>query len=136
MTSTESTPFRRITVPEGFFEEIAAQLETESASEISDVVIGTCISRGILHPDLEDEPDDELRAEEMGEVFGLLEAVTEAVADGTIVPRRVQFTDTMDPNLEKVWDVFTESAADPEASAEVARMLGDGEIDSGTASAS
>lgn len=134
MTSTESTP--PLEVPEGFFDEIAAQLESESAEEISEVVIGACISRGILHPDLEDEPDDELRAEEMREVFGLLTAVTDAVADGRIVPKRVQFADTMDPAMEQAWDAFTEAAGDPTDSEAVAKMLADGAVDPGAVTAS
>lgn len=136
MTSTESTPPPVTAVPEGFFDEIAAQLESESAEEISEVVIGTCISRGILHPDLEDNPDDELRAEELREVFGLLAVVTDAVADGTIVPRRVQFADTMDPAMEQAWDAFTDAAADPESAEQVAQMIADGSVDSGKATAS
>ncbi|MDB2196244.1 hypothetical protein [Mycobacteroides abscessus] len=134
MTSIESTP--PLAVPEGFFDEIASQLESESAEEISEVVIGTCISRGILHPDLEDEPDDELRAEEMREVFGLLELVTAAVADGTIVPKRVRFADTMDPEMEQAWDAFTEAATDPEDAEAVAKMIANGAVESGTATAS
>lgn len=136
MTSTESTPPPAIAVPEGFFDEIAAQLESESAEEISEVVIGTCISRGILHPDLEEDPDDELRAEEMREVFGLLRVVTDAVADGTIVPSRVKFADAMDPDMEQAWDVFTDAAADPQSAEQVAQMITTGAVDSGTATAS
>ena len=56
-------------VPEGFFEEIAAALRTETAEDIAETVIAACISRGIVHPDLEEDPDDELRAVQMGEVF-------------------------------------------------------------------
>ncbi|KMV17652.1 hypothetical protein ACT17_15375 [Mycolicibacterium conceptionense] len=110
-------------VPEGFFDEIASRLETESAEEIADVVIDTCISRGILHPDLEEEPDDDLRAEEMREVFDLLVAVTAAVADGTIVPRLIRQVDVMDQHLDVAWERFTEAATDPEAAAAVSHML-------------
>ena len=49
-------------VPGGFFAEIAALLETEAAEELADAVITVCNQRGILYPDLEDDPGDELRA--------------------------------------------------------------------------
>ena len=62
-------------VPEGFFDEIAAALRTETAEDIAETVIAACISRGIIHPELEEEPDDELRAVQMGEVFALVGAV-------------------------------------------------------------
>ncbi|KXO90900.1 Uncharacterised protein (plasmid) [Tsukamurella tyrosinosolvens] len=111
-TATEPQPLR---VPEGFFDEIELQLASESAEEISDAVIGTCISRGILHPELDYEPDDNLRAEELREVFYLLDEVTAAVADGSIVPRRLRYADQMDPRMERQWDRYTDDAIDPEA---------------------
>lgn len=124
MTSTAPpAPTHPVEAPEGFFDEIAAQLDTESAEEIAEAVIGTCISRGILHPELEEEPDDELRAEEMREVFGLLTLVTDAVADGTIVPRRLRFLDSMDPRMEEAWESFTDAAADPESATATARLI-------------
>lgn len=72
----------------------------------------------------------------MREVFGLLELVTAAVADGTIVPKRVGFADTMDPEMEQAWDAFTEAATDSEDAEAVAKMIANGAVESGTATAS
>jgi hypothetical protein len=131
MTTTPATPPQP--VPDGFFDEVAAHLQTETAEEISEVVIATCISRGILHTDLEEDPDDELRAVQMGEVFALVAAVSCAVADGTIVPRGVRFIDTLDPGMAQAWEDFTDAAADPQADAAAAAMLESGTADSGQA---
>lgn len=121
MTNTETAA--QVEVPPGFFEEIAAQLQSGSAEEISEVVISTCISRGILHPDLEETPDDELRAEEMREVFELLTAVTAAVSGGTLVPSGKPFTDIMDPEMERVWESFADDSADPETAEKVEALI-------------
>lgn len=128
MTTIPDTP-RQPQVPAGFFEEIAVQLQTETAEDVSEAVIATCISRGILHPDLEDDPEDELRAAQMGEVFALVAAVSAAVADGTIVPSGVRFFDTLDADMEQAWEDFTDSAGDPEAAAAAAEMLRSGTAD-------
>lgn len=125
MTTTPATP-PEPPVPAGFFDEVAAQLQTETAEEISEVVISTCISRGILHTDLEEDPDDEVRATEMGEVFALVAAVSSAVADGTIIPRGIRFIDTLDPDMAQEWENFTDAAADPHAAAAAAAMLESG----------
>lgn len=113
-------------VPAGFFDEVAASLETESASEIAEAVIDVCTRRGILHPELDDEPDAELRADELREVFSLLAVVTDAVSDGTIQPSRVRIVDEMDPGMAAAWDAFTAAAADPQADEAVATMLAEG----------
>lgn len=128
MTTTVSDSPKNPPVPPGFFDEVAAQLQTETAEEISEVVISTCISRGILHSELEEEPDDELRSQEMEEVFSLVGAVTAAVADGTIVPQGTRFIDTMDSDMEQAWDSFTDAAADPAAAAAAAAMMQTGSI--------
>lgn len=114
-----------VAVPDGFFDEIASFLESESASDVAEAVIEVCTRRGILHPELEQEPDAELRAEEMREVFDLLERVTAAVADGTIEPKRVR-DDEFDPDMAKLWEQFTEEAVDTETGDEVAAMLNTG----------
>lgn len=112
-------------VPEGFFEEVAASLETEAASEVAEAVISVCTRRGILHPELEQEPDDELRAEEIRDVFDLLEKVTAAVADGTIVPSHVH-ADEYDPDMAALWEQFTEEAVDTDTGEAVASMISNG----------
>lgn len=124
-TSTPASPAARI--PEGFFAEVAALLDTEAAEEIADAVITVCTRRGLLHPELEDDPGDPLRAEQLREVFALLDAVSAAVADGTIVPSRVQFDDEMDPVMDALWAQFAADAADPQAAAAVEQMLRTGE---------
>ena len=98
-------PQHHCEVPEGFFDEIAASLQTESASEIAEVVITACTGRGILHPELEEDPDTQQRADELHEVFSLLAAVTDAVADGTIVPRRLCTKDQL-VCRDSVWFTF------------------------------
>lgn len=132
MTTTPATP-PESPVPDGFFDEVAAQLQTETAEEISEVVISTCISRGILHTDLEEDPDDELRASQMGEVFALVAAVSSAVADGTIIPRGVRFIDMLDPDMAQEWENFTDAAADPQAAAAAAAMLESGSAETDSA---
>ena len=127
MTSTASAAPPELSIPAGFFDEIAAQLDSEEAEDIADAVISTCISRGILHPELEDDPADELRAQQLREVFGLLGAVTAAVADGTIVPRQFRHIDIMDPDMEQAWEGFTASASDPEAAARTSEMIATGQ---------
>jgi len=130
-TGTASST-QRVPVPDGFFAEIATALHTETAEEIADTVIAVCIRRGILHPELEEDPEDELRAEEVREVFGLLAAVTDAVADGTIIPSGVHVTDEMDPDMAAAWEAFVDDAADPQAAAAAAAML-NGELPDGHA---
>jgi hypothetical protein len=85
-----------------------------------------CTGRGILHPELEDEPDTQQRADELHEVFSLLAAVTDAVADGTIVPRRLRTTDQLDPEMAAAWEAFTDAAADGDAEDAVQNMLTEG----------
>lgn len=113
-------------VPKGFFEEISALLQTESASEIAEVVITVCTGRGILHPELEEHPDAQLRADELDEVFSLLAAVTDAVADGTIVPRRLRTTENLDSEMAAVWEAFVDAGADADAEDAVQTMLTEG----------
>jgi len=115
-------------IPDGFFVAVAAMLETEAAEELADAVITVCTMRGILHPELDEDPADELRAEQVREVFALLDAAAAAVAvaDGTIVPARVPVADELDPAMAALWDGFVAAAADPEAAAEVERMLATG----------
>lgn len=118
-------------VPEGFFDEIATVLENETAEQIADSVISVCTRRGILHPELEEYPDDELRAEEVREVFDLLAAVTLAVTDGTIAPSGVHVDPgdiELDPEMARVWKSFVEDAADPEAAEAAASMLERGKV--------
>jgi len=113
-------------IPDGFFAAVAAMLDTEAAEELADAVITVCTLRGILHPELDEDPADELRAEQVREVFALLDAAAAAVADGTIVPARVPVADELDPAMAALWDGFVADAADPEAAAEVERMLATG----------
>ncbi|WP_232490807.1 hypothetical protein [Mycobacterium dioxanotrophicus] len=116
-------------IPDGFFDEIAATLETETAEEISEAVIAACTGRGILHPELEEDPDDELRAEEIAEVFALLAEVTAAVADGTIIPSRVRPSDDVDGAMAAAWESFAADAADASTAEVGAAMLTTGRID-------
>ena len=113
-------------IPDGFFVAVAAMLETEAAEELADAVITVCTLRGILHPELDEDPADELRGEQVREVFALLDAAAAATADGTIVPARVPVADELDPAMAALWDGFVADAADPEAAAEVERMLATG----------
>ena len=126
MTSPTAPAAPTLEIPGGFFAEIAAMLETEAAEELADAVITVCTRRGILHPELEEDPADELRTEQVREVFVLLDAATHAVSDGTIVPSRVPVEDEMDPDMTALWYGFVDDAADPEAAAEVERMLATG----------
>ena len=114
-------------IPEGFFDEIAAMLDTETAEEISDAVITVCTRRGILHPELDEDPTDELRTEQVREVFSLLGAVTTAVSDGTIVPSLVFPDDDPDPALAALWSGFLGDAGDPESAAAMDQMIRTGE---------
>ena len=126
MTSLTAPAAPTLEIPGGFFAEIAAMLETEAAEELADAVITVCTRRGILHPELEEDPADERRTEQVREVFALLDAAAAAVADGTIVPARVPVADELDPAMAALWDGFVAAAADPEAAAEVERMLATG----------
>ena len=126
MTSPTAPAAPTLEIPGGFFAEIAAMLETEAAEELADAVITVCTRRGILHPELEEDPADELRTEQVREVFVLLDAATHAVSDGTIVPSRVPVADELDPDMAALWYGFVDDAADPEAAAEVERMLATG----------
>jgi hypothetical protein len=114
-------------IPEGFFDEIASLLETESAEEIADVVISVCTHRGILHPELDEDLADELRTEQVREVFALVDAVTVAVSNGTLVPRRIAVSEEMDPMLARLWFGFVEDAVDLAAADAVAQMVETGE---------
>jgi hypothetical protein len=114
-------------IPEGFFDEIAAMLDTETAEEISDAVITVCTRRGILHPELDEDPTDELRTEQIREVFGLLGAVTTAVSDGTIVPSLVFPDENPDPALAALWSGFVNTAVDPQSAEDVEQMIRTGE---------
>ena len=124
-TETESTESE---VPEGFFDEVASLLETESAEEVADAVITVCIRRGILHPELEEDPSDELRVEQLQQLFALLDRVTAAVADGSIVPSSVPVAGELDPQMAPLWFAFAAEAADPEAAAAVEAMLATGTL--------
>ncbi|MFA5707540.1 hypothetical protein [Mycolicibacterium sp.] len=124
-TTLGQTPYR-CAVPDGFFDEVAEALESDTAEDIADAVLAVCTQRGILHPELEEIPDDELRAEEIRDVFSLLGSVTDAVSDGTIVPRRLRVDDELDSSMAQAWQAFTDEAADPEAEAATAAMLKDG----------
>ena len=126
MTSPTAPAAPTLEIPDGFFAEIAAMLETDAAEELADAVITVCTRRGILHPELEEDPADELRTEQVREVFALLDAAAAAVTDGTIVPARVPVADELDPAMAALWDGFVAAAADPEAAAEVERMLATG----------
>jgi len=114
-------------IPEGFFDEIAAMLDTETAEEISDAVITVCTRRGILHPELDEDPADELRTEQIREVFTLLGAVTAAVSDGTIIPNLVFPDEELDSALAALWSGFVSAAMDPQSAADVGRMIRTGE---------
>lgn len=117
-------------VPEGFFDEVAAMLESEGAEELADAVITVCTRRGILHPELEDDPEDELRAEQVREVFALLDAATSAVADGTIVPGGTSLDDDdFDPAMAILWDDFVVDAMDPKVATAVSNMLSTGSLE-------
>ena len=130
MTTTPTVPSQpALDIPEGFFDEVATLLETEAAEDIADAVITVCTRRGILHPELDEDPADELRTEQVREVFVLLDAVTRAVSDGTLAPNLVSVVDEMDPEMAALWYGFSDEANDPEAAASVATML-----DTGTAS--
>ena len=112
----------RPVAPEGFFDEVAAVLRSESASDVSEAVIAVCTQRGILHPELEQEPDSELRSDELREVFRLVEVVSVAVADGTIIPADVR-EEQFDEGMLTLWEQFIESAADEESEAAVIQMV-------------
>jgi hypothetical protein len=114
-------------IPAGFFDEIAAMLDTETAEEISDAVITVCTRRGILYPELDEDPADELRTEQIREVFGLLGAVTAAVSDGTIVPSLVFPDEELDPRLAALWSGFVSDAVDPQSAAGVEQMIRTGD---------
>lgn len=127
MTGPTTTGRDRVEIPEGFFDEVASLLATESAEEVAEIVIAVCISRGILHPELDEDPSDELRAEQIFEVFSLLDAVTAAVSDGRIVPSAVPVAEEMDPEMAALWYGFVADAEDPEAAAAVASMIETGQ---------
>ena len=129
MTATIEPTQPPLDIPDGFFDEVATLLETEAAEDIADAVITVCTRRGILHPELDEDPADELRTEQVREVFVLLDAVTRAVSDGTLAPNLVSVVDEMDPEMAALWYGFSDEANDPEAAASVATML-----DTGTAS--
>lgn len=112
--------------PEGFFDEIGSMLHTESAEEIADAVITVCMRRGILHPELDEDVGDELRTQEIREVFDILSMVTTAVADGRIVPSGVHVDDEIDLDMAAAWESFIDDAADPETAAAAATMLNEG----------
>lgn len=105
-------------VPDGFFAEVSSQLAGLSAEEVSEAVIGVCIARGILHPELEEEPDSELRADEIREVFRLVEVTSLAVSDGTVVPARTD-DEQFDEDMFELWEKFTDDAADEAVSERV-----------------
>ncbi|BBX87888.1 hypothetical protein [Mycolicibacterium aubagnense] len=121
-----ASPTANAHAPKGFFHEVASMLHTESAEEIAEAVITVCTRRGILHPELDEDLDDELRTQEIREVFDILSMVTDAVADGRIVPSGVHVDDEIDPDMAAVWESFVDDAADPETAAAAATMLNDG----------
>jgi hypothetical protein len=61
------------------------------------------------------------------EVFALVDAVTVAVSNGTLVPRRIAVSAGIDPQLAKLWFEFVEDALDPAAADAVAQMVETGE---------
>lgn len=123
MTAPTVSTRSPLEVPEGFFAEVSSLLDTEAAEEIADAVILVCTRRGILHPELDEDPADELRAEQIHEVFALLDAVTAAVADGTVVPGQVVVIEEVDPQMAALWSGFVGDAADPVSAAAVTQML-------------
>ena len=127
MTSPTAPAAPTLEIPDGFFAEVAAMLETEAAEELADAVITVCTRRGILHPELEEEPGDELRAEQVREVFALLDAATHAVSDGTIVPSGVPVAEELDPVMAELWYGFVSDAGDPNSAASVITMIETGE---------
>lgn len=118
-----SAPTAPAGVPEGFLDEVASLLDSETAEEISDAVITVCTRRGILHAELDEDPADELRAEQSREVFALLDVVSRAVADGTVVPQAVLVDEEMDPVMARLWYGFVDDATDPESAAAVSQMI-------------
>ncbi|BBY54184.1 hypothetical protein MKOR_14350 [Mycolicibacillus koreensis] len=116
-----------LTVPEGFFDEVSAVLRSESAADVSDAVIEVCTQRGILHPELEQEPDSELRSDEIREVFELVEATSYAVADGRVMPadrREEQF----DEQMLGLWEQFIDDATDEESEQAAAQLASGGTL--------
>lgn len=128
-TDTAASPAPE--VPGGFLEETATLLHDGSAEEIADAVVTVCVRRGILTPELDEEPADALRAEQLGEVFSLLDTVTAAVTAGGLAPAPVVIDSALDPALAGLWDDFIADAADPEVAAAVDKMLETGEVPAG-----
>lgn len=132
MTATSTA----LDVPDGFFEEVSALLRDESAEEIADTVMLVCTSRGILTDASEAEDDDataELeRARQIDTVFDLLDATTDAVADGRVTPRGGDFQIGADPTMAQLWSVFASAAHDP-AVAQANQDLVDGRTAAETA---
>lgn len=98
-------------VPDGFFDEVSAQLRDLTAEEVSEAVITVCMARGLLHAELEEEPDSELRAEELREVFRLVELTAQAVSDGTVTAAHSD-DEQFDEDMFGLWEGFTDAAAD------------------------
>lgn len=120
-------------VPDGFFDEVAAQLSTATAEELSDAVITVCLRRGLLTPELaDDDPADEVYAAQVEEVFALVAAATAAVADGTLLPHGEPPADEPDPQLEALWRGFVADAADPQSAAQVDEMVETGALAGGS----
>lgn len=98
-------------VPAGFFDEVSAQLRGLTAEEVSEAVITVCTSRGLLHPELEEEPDSEMRSDELREVFRLVELTAQAVSDGTVTAA-YRDAEQFDEDMLSLWEGFTDAAAD------------------------
>jgi hypothetical protein len=111
-------------VPDGFFTDVSARLSGVTAEEVSNAVIEVCTARGILHPELDDEPDSEMRADELREVFQLVELSALAVSDGTVVPAR-RVDHEFDEAILDLWSKFTDDAADEAVSERVRALSSD-----------
>lgn len=128
MTDTGTTATAAFQLPEGFLAEAATLLTDTTAEEIADAVLTVCLRRGILSPELDEEPADALRAEQLGEVFTLLDAATAAAADGSLVPAAVFVDEELDPDFAPLWEDFLYDAQDETAAAAVEQMIATGEL--------
>lgn len=127
MTDTE-TAAPAPQLPDGFLVETATLLTDTTAEQIADAVLTVCLRRGILSPELDEEPADALRAEQLGEVFTLLDAATAAAADGSLVPAPVFVDEELDPDFAPLWEDFLYDAQDETAAAAVEQMIATGEL--------
>jgi len=124
-TDTDTAPAQ---LPEGFLAETATLLTDTTAEQIADAVLTVCLRRGVLSPELDEEPADALRAEQLGEVFTLLDAATAATADGSLVPARVFVDEELDPDFAALWEDFLYDAQDETAAAAAETMIATGTL--------